>query len=154
MSKPLLHTCLDLKTQPTNQTYMCSVKWNTPASYTYSVVDSTPDHLLVSSEDGPCVGMGMLEGSGEVVPTAAVYRNENGKSKTKRRLTCSLVLFYFNLLRLVHSRWNKTWMPIDAWTQALHTTRMAVNYSLFHLVSGIRRTMDVLNTVYSVHKMM
>ena len=63
-----------------------------PPCFIYSVVDSTIDHLLVSANDCPGVGMGMLEGSGEVVPTAAVYRNDkcNGKSKTKRRLTCAL----------------------------------------------------------------
>ena len=42
----------------------------------YSVVDSTLDHLLVSPKDGPGVGMGMVEGSGGVIPTAAVYRND------------------------------------------------------------------------------
>ena len=48
-------------------------------------MDSTLDHLLASSKDGPGVGMGMLEGSGEVIPTAAVYRNDkfNGESKQK-----------------------------------------------------------------------
>ena len=63
--------------------------------YVYSVVDSTLDHLLASSKDGPGVGMGMLEGSGEVIPTAAVYQNDvyNGKSKTKRALICALSSF-------------------------------------------------------------
>ena len=49
-------------------------------------------YVLVSANDCPGVGIGMVEGSGEVVPTAAVYRNDifNGKSITKKRLTCAL----------------------------------------------------------------
>ena len=61
-------------------------------------MDSTLDHLLASSEDGPGVGMGMVEGSGEVIPTAAVYRNDmyNGKSKTKKSSNLCYHLLYFN----------------------------------------------------------
>ena len=58
--------------------------------FIYSVVDSTLDHLLASSEDGPGVGMGMLEGSGEVIPTAAVYRNDIYGLASWRRLQHAL----------------------------------------------------------------
>ena len=58
-------------------------------------MDSTLDHLLASSEDGPGVGMGMAEGSGEEIPTAAVYQNDigNGKSTTKSALICAFSSF-------------------------------------------------------------
>ena len=43
--------------------------------------------------------MGMVEGSGESIPTAAEHRNDiyNEKSKHKRALICTLMqLLYFN----------------------------------------------------------
>ena len=43
--------------------------------FIYSVVDSTLDHLLASPEDGPGVGMGMVEGSGATVVTVTEIIN-------------------------------------------------------------------------------
>ena len=68
--------------------------------FIYNVVDSTLDHLLALSEDGPGVGMGMVEGSGGVIPTAAVYRNDiyNGKSITKESSNLCTQCLYFNYI--------------------------------------------------------
>ena len=65
-------------------------------------MDSTLDHLLAPSEDGPGVGMGMLEGSGEVSPPTVVTVTEMiNLRETEKELSFvhSAPLNYFNCVR-------------------------------------------------------
>ena len=66
--------------------------------FIYSVVDSTIDHLLASPEDGPCVGMGMVKGSGPTVVTVTEMINLRETEKVLS-FVHSAPLNYFNCVR-------------------------------------------------------
>ena len=87
---------------PANQPHLhvqCTVRI---PCFIYSVVDSTLDHLLASPKDGPCVGMGMVEGSGGVSPPTVVTITEMiNLRETKKELSFvhSAPLNHFNCVR-------------------------------------------------------
>ena len=91
---------------PANQAHLhvqCTVR----NRFIYSVVDTTLDHLLASPEDGPGVGMGMVEGSGGASPTAVVTVTEMiNLRETEKDLS------FVHSAPLNHFNWERELTPL------------------------------------------